>query len=276
MSRFMGRERIELKSPEEIVAMRKSGLVTAAALEAVQAQLVPGAQARDIDQVAADVIRQAGGEPNFLNYQGYPASICLSINDVVVHGIPGTQVLRPGDLVSVDCGAVLNGWHSDSAITRAVGSIGARAEVLLEVTRQALWDGIAAFAHATYVGEIGAAIEASVHAAEPSFAVLREFVGHGIGRAMHMEPEVPNFAGRQRGPRIRPGMVLAIEPMVVEGKPATSTDRDGWTVRTVDASLAAHWEHTVARTESGIWVLTAADGGEAELAARGISIAPLA
>ncbi|MDR0365221.1 MAG: type I methionyl aminopeptidase [Bifidobacteriaceae bacterium] len=276
MSRFMGRERIELKSPEEILAMRKSGLVTAAALEAVRAQLVPGAQARDIDQVAAEAIRQAGAEPNFLNYQGYPASICLSINDVVVHGIPGSQVLRPGDLVSIDCGAVLNGWHSDSAITQAVGPVGARAEVLMEVTRKALWDGIAAFAQATYVGEIGAAIEASVQAAEPSFAVLRDFVGHGIGRAMHMAPEVLNFASRQRGPKIRPGMVLAIEPMVVEGKPATSTDRDGWTVRTVDASLSAHWEHTVARTETGIWVLTAPDGGEAELAARGITIAPLA
>jgi methionyl aminopeptidase len=224
---------------------------------------------------AERVIRAAGAVPNFLGYEGYPASICWSVNDVVVHGIPRDQVLRPGDIVSVDCGAELDGWHSDAAITVVVGEAHARAEVLVEVTRRALWDGIAAFAKATHVGEVGAAVEASVRAAEPSFGVLREYVGHGIGTAMHMAPEVPNFRSRDRGPKIRPGLVLAIEPMVVEGKLPTSVDSDGWTVRTVDGRLAAHWEHTVARTDGGVWVLTAPDGGAAELAARGVDIAPL-
>jgi methionyl aminopeptidase len=241
----------------------------------VREALVVGARAADVDATAAAVIRSAGAAPNFLGYDGYPASVCFSVNDVVVHGIPDSQVLRPGDLVSIDCGAELDGWHSDSAITVAVGPVDARSEVLIEVTRQALWAGIAAFARASYVGEIGAAIEACVREAEPSLGILREYVGHGIGTAMHMEPEVVNFAARERGPRIRPGMVLAIEPMVVDGKIDTSVDTDGWTVRTVDGGRAAHWEHTVARTEGGIWVLTAEDGGAAELSTRGIQISPV-
>ncbi|MDR2373923.1 MAG: type I methionyl aminopeptidase [Bifidobacteriaceae bacterium] len=267
-------ERIEFKSPAQIRRMRASGLVTAAALAAVREAVVPGATGAAIDALAEASIRAAGAEPNFLGYEGYPASLCFSVNDVVVHGIPGPQAIRPGDVVSIDCGAVLDGWHSDAAITVGAGELDARSETLIEVTRQALWDGIAAFANATHVGAIGAAIEARVRAAEPSFGILREYVGHGIGSAMHMRPDVVNFAARERGPRVRPGMVLAIEPMVVERKIATSTDTDGWTVRTVDGGRAAHWEHTVARTEGGVWVLTEPDGGEAELAARGIQIAP--
>jgi methionyl aminopeptidase len=266
---------VEIKSADEIKRMRASGLVTAAALEAVRQSIAPGVRAGELDALAEKVIREAGAEPNFLGYQGYPASLCFSVNQVVVHGIPGDQVIHTGDVVSIDCGAVLEGWHSDAAITVGVGELNARSEVLIEVTRRALWDGIAAFATAQRVGEIGAAVEASVLGAEPSFGVLREYVGHGIGSAMHMEPSVPNYAARDLGPRVRPGMVLAIEPMVVEGKIATSQDSDGWTVRTVDGKPAAHWEHTVARTENGIWVLTAPDGGQAELAARGVEIAPL-
>jgi methionyl aminopeptidase len=269
-----GRQRIEIKTADQIRSMRRSGLVTAAALDAVKAALVAGARAQEVDAVAEQTIRDAGAEPNFLGYQGYPASICFSVNDVVVHGIPRDQVLRPGDVVSIDCGAELNGWHSDAAITVTIGEAHSRAEVLVEVTRRALWDGIAAFAGATYVGEIGAAIEQSIRLAEPSFGVLREYVGHGIGTAMHMAPDVKNFASRERGPKIRPGMVLAIEPMVVEGRTATSVDTDGWTVRTVDGRFAAHWEHSVARTDGGVWVLTAQDGGAAELASRGVSVAP--
>jgi methionyl aminopeptidase len=272
---LLRRERIELKTPNQIRKMRASGLITAAALAAVREALVPGAVAREVDAVAEAVIRAAGAIPNFLGYEGYPGSICFSVNDVVVHGIPEDQVLRPGDVVSIDCGAELNGWHSDAAITVGVGQVDPRSEVLIEATRAALWDGIAAFARAEHVGQIGRAIEASVRESEPSFGILREYVGHGIGTAMHMAPDVINFAGRERGPRIRPGLVLAIEPMVVEGSIATSVDADGWTVRTVDASRAAHWEHTVARTPDGIWVLTAPDGGKAELAARGVEIAPL-
>jgi methionyl aminopeptidase len=255
--------------------MRASGLVTAAALAAVRGALVPGAVASEIDALAESVIREGGAKPNFLGYEGYPGSICFSVNDVVVHGIPESQVLRPGDVVSIDCGAVLDGWHSDAAITVAIDEVDPRSEVLIEATRQALWDGIAAFARAQYVGEIGRAIGASIRAAEPSFGVLRDYTGHGIGTAMHMPPDVFNFAARERGPRVRPGLVLAIEPMVVEGGIETSVDSDNWTVRTVDASRAAHWEHTVARTPDGVWVLTAADGGAAELALRGVEIAPL-
>jgi methionyl aminopeptidase len=274
--RLAGYRRVELKTPAQVSAMRASGLVTAAALEKVKHLLVPGARAREIDAAAEQVIRAAGAAPNFLGYDGYPASICLSLNDVVVHGIPSDQVLRSGDIVSVDCGAVLDGWHSDAAITVVVGQTDARSEVLVEVTRQALWDGIAAFAKADRVGQIGEAIEASVEAAEPSFGIAREYTGHGIGSAMHMEPDVLNFASRYHGPKVRPGMVLAIEPIVVEGRIETSVDSDGWTVRTVDGKRAAHWEHTVARTAGGIWVLTAADGGADELAARGITPAPIA
>jgi methionyl aminopeptidase len=276
---LLRRERVELKTPDQIRSMRASGLVTASALSSVRSALVAGAVAGSVDALARSAIREAGAEPNFLGYDGYPASICLSINDVVVHGIPDAQVLRPGDVASVDCGCVLDGWHSDSAITVGVGAesgaVDPRSELLVQVTRTALWDGIAAFARASFVGEIGRAIEASVNGAEPSFGVLREYVGHGIGTSMHMAPEVVNFASRDRGPRVQPGMVLAIEPMVVEGSIATSTDTDGWTVRTVDGARAAHWEHTVARTEKGVWVLTEPDGGAAELSARGIDIAPL-
>jgi methionyl aminopeptidase len=271
---LLRRGRVELKTPAQIRAMRASGLVTASALAAARAALAPGARAASVDAAAEAAIRAAGAAPNFLGYDGYPASVCFSANDVVVHGIPGEQVARVGDIVSIDCGAVLDGWHSDAAVTLAVGEVDPRSEVLIEVTRAALWDGIAAFARAQHVGEIGAAIEASVRAAEPSFGILREYVGHGIGSAMHMAPDVVNFASRERGPRVRPGLVLAIEPMVVEGSTATSVDADGWTVRTVDAARAAHWEHTVARTEGGIWVLTEPDGGAAELALRGIDPAP--
>jgi len=267
--------RIELKSSGEIQAMRASGLVTAATLAALREAIQPGAKAKDIDALAESVIRQHGAVPSFLGYQGFPASICLSINDVVIHGIPLNQVIHAGDLVSIDCGAILEGWHSDAAITVLAGDEGtAQAGCLAEVTHLALWDGIAALAKAKGVWEVGAGIEQSVKTNEASFRVLPDYVGHGIGRAMHMEPEVPNVARRGRGPKIRPGLVVAIEPMVVAGRTDTVVEADGWTVRTVDGSLAAHWEHTVARTEGGVWVLTADDGGAAELQARGQAAAP--
>ncbi|MDR1824056.1 MAG: type I methionyl aminopeptidase [Bifidobacteriaceae bacterium] len=272
---MLRRERLEIKTPDQIRLMRASGLVTAAALAAVREAVVPGAVAGDIDHLAETVIRDHGAEPNFLGYAGYPASICLSINDVVVHGIPKRQVIHEGDIVSIDCGAVLHGWHSDAAITIPVGDVNARSDCLVEVTRVSLWDGIAAYARAQHLNEVGAAVEASVLAGEPSFGVLQDYIGHGIGTEMHMDPEVPNYAVRDRGPKVRPGLVVAIEPMVVEGRIATVTESDGWTVRTVDGRWAAHWEHTVARTDDGVWVLTAEDGGAGELAARGVTIAPL-
>ncbi|MCL2803039.1 MAG: type I methionyl aminopeptidase [Micrococcales bacterium] len=270
----MSRRRIELKTPGQIEAMRASGLVTAAALAALEAAVVPGAKAKYLDDLARDIIRQHGAEPSFLGYRGFPASICVSINEVVVHGIPEGQVIHEGDLVSVDCGAVLDGWHSDAAFTVVAGEGSAVAECLNQVARQALWDGLAAFAKAKHLGQVGAAIEQSVKASEPTFSVVEEYTGHGIGTAMHMEPEVPNVARRSRSPRVSPGLVVAIEPMVVAQAIATSLDSDGWTVRTVDGGLAAHWEHTVARTAAGIWVLTAPDGGASEMQARGVNVGP--
>jgi len=268
--------RIELKSPGQIQAMRASGLVTAATLTALREAVLPGTKASELDALADALIRQHGAVPSFLGYQGFPASICLSINDVVIHGIPANQVIHTGDLVSIDCGAILDGWHSDAAITVLAGEEGtAQAGCLLEVTHQALWDGIATLAKAKGVWEVGASIEQSVKTNEASFRILPDYLGHGIGQAMHMEPEVPNVARRGRGPKVRPGLVVAIEPMVVAGRTDTVVEADGWTVRTVDGSLAAHWEHTVARTEGGLWVLTADDGGAAELQARGLAAAPV-
>jgi methionyl aminopeptidase len=270
------RDQIQLKTTAQIQAMRASGLVTAKALAAVRAAIVPGAVAKDLDTLAEQVIRDHGARPNFLGYDGFPASICLSINDVVVHGIPGRQVIHPGDVVSVDCGAELDGWHSDAAFTVAVAEAPALASCLVDVTEQGLWDGIAAFGWAKHLGEVGAAVEAGVELAEPSFGILEDYVGHGIGTAMHMAPDVPNVALRGRGPKVQPGLVVAIEPMVVTGRIATVLESDGWTVRTVDGGLAAHWEHTVARTEGGIWVLTADDGGAAALRERGLTVSPAA
>jgi len=268
--------RIELKTPSQIQAMRASGLVTAATLTALRQAIQPGVKGNALDDLAESVIRHHGAVPSFLGYQGFPASICLSINDVVIHGIPADQVIHEGDLVSIDCGAILDGWHSDAAITVLAGQEGsAVAECLDTVTHLALWDGIAALAKARGLWEVGAGIEQSVKTNEASFQIVPDYLGHGIGQAMHMEPEVPNLARRGRGPKVRPGLVVAIEPMVVAGRTDTVVEADGWTVRTVDGSLAAHWEHTVACTEDGVWVLTADDGGAAELQARGLAVAPV-
>jgi methionyl aminopeptidase len=269
------RERIVLKSPDQIKAMRASGLVTAEALAQVKAAIRPGVTAKELDGLAEQVIRDNGGEPNFLGYNGYPASVCLSINDVVVHGIPGGQVIHEGDVVSVDCGTALRGWHSDAAFTVTVGEAAAVAECLNKVTEQALWAGIAAFGQAKRLFDVGQAIEGCVEQAEPSFGVLEDYLGHGIGRHMHMAPEVPNVAVRAKGPRIQPGMTVAIEPMVVAGGTDTVVEADGWTVRTVKGDPAAHWEHTVARTDTGVWVLTAPDGGQERLAELGAPFGPL-
>jgi methionyl aminopeptidase len=262
----MTRERIDAKTPEQILAMRRAGLVVAAALEAVRAAAAPGVSGLDLDRLAESVIREAGARPNFLGYEGYPASICLSVDDVVVHGIPGRETLRDGMVVSVDCGAELDGWHGDAAITFGIGAIDPAAETLIAETRKALWAGIAAMATGRWVRDIGAAVSESVHLGAPGLGVLEDYVGHGIGREMHTAPDVPNYPTRHRGPRLCQGAVLAIEPMVVEHSIATRVERDGWTVRTKDRGRAAHWEHTVARTDKGVWVLTAPDGGASDLA----------
>ncbi|MDR0504703.1 MAG: type I methionyl aminopeptidase, partial [Bifidobacteriaceae bacterium] len=246
---------LELKTPEQVAAMRRAGLVVAAALSQVQQAALPGVTGLQLDQIAEQVIRDHGAKPNFLGYNGYPASICLSPDDVIVHGIPNSQPLREGQIISVDCGAVLDGWHGDAAITFGIGEIDQAAEQLIEVTRQALWAGIRAMSPGNHVRDIGQAVETCVRQSAGHFGVIEDYTGHGIGRAMHMSPDVPNYATRTRGPKLRVGAVLAIEPMVVEQSIESLLEADGWTVRTADSGRAAHWEHTVALTEQGFSVL---------------------
>jgi methionyl aminopeptidase len=274
-----GRERIEYKTHEQVQAMRRAGVVVATALETVRDAVRPGMTTSDLDALAAAVIADAGATSSFLGYEGYPATVCVSVNDEVVHGIPGARELRAGDVVSVDCGAVVDGWHGDSATSFVLADADPADEALVEATRQAMWDGIAALARSERLGDVGVAIEDSVRAAGErdgvAYGIVEEYVGHGIGSAMHQPPDVPNYRTRDRGPRLRPGMCLAIEPMVTRGERFTQVCEDDWTVVTDDGSRAAHWEHSVAILDDGIWVLTAADGGAEELAARGVQVAPL-
>ena len=270
---------IEYKTAEQVRLMRRAGLVVAEALDAVRTCARPGITTAELDTVAAGVIDAAGAAPSFLGYHGYPATICVSVNDQVVHGIPGTLRLLDGDVVSVDCGAIVEGWHGDSAITFILGDADPADAALVEATRRAMWAGIAALATGRRVGDVGSAIEASVTKSAAAdgaeYGIADDYTGHGIGSAMHQMPDVVNFDARDRGPRLRRGMCLAVEPMVTRGTSEVTELDDGWTAVTADGSRAAHWEHTVAITPGGLWVLTAPDGGAAELAARGVACVPL-
>lgn len=259
---------VVLKSRVDMRAMARAGVVVESALVAAVAAAVEGAKTSDIDKAAADVIRRAGASSNFLGYFGYPATTCVSVNDEVVHGIPGPRVLRRGDLVSIDCGAVVDGWHGDAAVSFLVGEGAPEDVTLAEATRRALWAGIAALASAKRVSDASAAIEDVATAA--GLVPVDDFVGHGIGRAMHEEPDVPNRRERGSSPRLRPGMCLALEPMLARGGPAVRVLEDGWTAVTADGSHAAHWEHSIAIHDGGIWVLTASDGGAEALAPFGV------
>ena len=270
--------KLELKTEAQIRTMRRAALVTRAALAAARAASVPGATTAEVDAAAAAVIAEAGARSNFKGYHGFPAVACISVNEEIVHGIPGARVLEAGDLVSIDCGAIVDGYHGDSAFTLCVGGwehASAADRRLSDITEESMWAGIAAFARAKRVGEIGAAIEEFALAEAPDLGLLEDYTGHGIGTQMHMEPEVLNYRARNMGPKIRPGLCLAIEPMLVAGDIASRTLDDDWTVVTVDGARAAHWEHTVARHERGIWVLTAEDGGAERLAAYGVTPVPL-
>ena len=251
--------------------MRAAGLVVADALDAVRAALAPGVTTGELDRIAHEVIVGAGAIPSFLDYghPPYPATLCVSVNDEVVHGIPGEKVLGAGDVVSVDCGAILKGWHGDSAFTAVVPAGPdqpdprtpeqvAEDAALVQVTEDALWRGIAAIVAGDRLNAIGAAVEDTVG---DRFGLVEEYGGHGIGTEMHQEPHVLNYRTRDRGPRLRPGICLAVEPMLTLGDPATRTLADDWTVATVDGRRAAHWEHSVALLDDGLWVLTARDGG---------------
>lgn len=277
---MFGRPKLELKTPDQIRAMRESGLVVAATLAAVQEAAAPGITTAELNDVAAKTIAEAGGNPSFLNYgqPPYPGVICVSINHEIVHGLPGERVLLAGDLVSVDCGVNMNGWHGDSARSFIVApERGDSSEVesrqaLSEATYEALWSGIAALDSARILRDVSGAIEDSVD--ESRYGLVEEYTGHGIGSQLHMPPEVLNYRTSERGPKIKPGLCLAIEPMLTSGSAETEVAPDEWTVVTEDGSDAAHWEHTVAVTEAGLWVLTSPDGGKAELAERGVDVCP--
>jgi methionyl aminopeptidase len=277
---MFGRERIELKTPDQVLLMRQAGLVVARTLAATRSAARPGVTTADLDAVAAATIAEAGATPSFLGYEGYPATICVSVNDEVVHGIPSTRVLEPGDVVSIDCGAIVDGWHGDSALTVVLPEADPADVALRDVTERAMWDGIAALALGSGLADrlavVGDAVEQAVEDAGTPFGIVQDYVGHGIGSAMHQPPDVLNYRTRDHGPKLRPGMCLAIEPMITRGDAATEVLEDDWTVVTADGSRAAHWEHTVALLEGGLWVLTAEDGGAAELGRRGVQIAPLA
>jgi methionyl aminopeptidase len=242
------------KSAAQIALMRRAGSVVAEMHEACARAAVPGATTADLDAAAREVLDRRHARSNFLGYHGFPAVACISPNEVIVHGIPGARVLEAGDIVSIDCGAIIEGWHADAAITVPVGEVDAESQRLMDVTRAALESAIFATIEGNRLGDIGAAAEREVTAAR--FGVVREYVGHGIGTAMHEEPDVPNYGPPGRGMKLKAGHVLAIEPMVTAGKAGSLTLDDGWTVVTADGSRAAHFEHTVAITENGPEILT--------------------
>jgi methionyl aminopeptidase len=253
---------LPVKSPAQVRSMRAAGLVVAETLAVLREAVRPGVTPRDLDALAAREIDARGARPSFLGYHGYPATVCTSVNDVVVHGIPDDRPLADGDVISIDCGAVLDGWHGDAAITVGVGRLAEPVRALVQACEDALAAGIAVMTSAHRLSDIGAEVERTVRAAGP-YGILTDFTGHGIGTAMHEPPFVPNHRTRRRGPRLEPGVVLAIEPMITLGSPDVSVELDEWTVRTDDGSWAAHVEHTVAVTPDGPWVLTALDGGRA-------------
>jgi methionyl aminopeptidase len=245
---------IVCKSPAEIEKMRAANQLVAQVLEELAAMVGPGVSTADLDAAAESKVRAAGAEPAFKGYRGYPATLCASVNEQVVHGIPNRKQLKSGDIVSLDMGVKLNGYYGDSAVTVAVGTVSDEVKRLLRITRQALEAGIAQVKIGARISDIGHAIQAHVEA--HGFSVVREFVGHGIGASLHEEPQIANFGEPGRGPRLAEGMTLAIEPMVNMGKPAVKVLADGWTAVTKDGSLSAHFEHTVAVTKDGPDVLT--------------------
>jgi len=246
---------ITLKSPNEIELMRRAGKITAAARALAGEMVKPGVTTREIDRAVEQFIRKQGAVPSFLNYHGYPGSACISVNDEVIHGIPGSRVLKEGDIVSVDVGALIGGFHGDCAATFPCGKISDEAQRLIDVTRESFFRGIAFAKEGNRVFDISAAVQKYVE--DNGFTVVREFVGHGIGRQLHESPEVPNYGTAGRGPRLLRGMTLAIEPMVNAGTASIRQLSDGWTVKTLDGKLSAHYENTVLITDGEPEILTA-------------------
>jgi methionyl aminopeptidase len=248
---------VQVKTPEQLAAMWEAGQVVAGALRAAAAAVAPGVTTAELDDIAVAQIAAAGAVSSFLGYHGYPATICVSVNDEIVHGIPSTvRVLQAGDVVSIDCGASVRGWHADAALTVGVGPLSAKLTKLLGDCERALWCGLAAARPGARLSDISHAVETSARGAG-DYGIVEDYVGHGIGSEMHMDPAVPNYGGPGRGPVLAEGMALAIEPLLVLGDPDTRLLDDGWTVVSADGGWSAHFEHTVAITAAGPWVLTA-------------------
>ena len=279
---MFGRKTLEVKTLDQIRKMRLAGVVVGETLELVRGQACEGMSTGDLDKTAEEYIRSRGATPSFLGYHGFTGSLCVSINEEVVHGVPGSRILRNGDLVSIDCGAIVDGWHGDAAISLIVGGReagSARDLALTDATQASMWAGIVALAVGAPLYDVGAAVEDCIVDAAAAdgltYGIVEDYVGHGIGTEMHQDPQVPNYRVRDRGPVVRSGVTVAIEPMITLGSAETDVLEDEWTVVTQDGSRAAHWEHSVAVTDAGIWVLTALDGGKERLGALGATFAPL-
>lgn len=279
---FGRRNRLQGRTDEQLVLMREAGLLVGRTLELLAGEVRPGTTTLELDRLAEEFIRSNGGIPNFQLVPGYSHTLCTSVNDEVVHGIPGPRVLEAGDIVSIDCGAEVKGWNGDAAFTAVVGGREAgRPEdvALIDATEASLYAGIAAMQVGGRLYAVGDAVEASIEAAAERdgrvYGVIDEYVGHGIGTQMHMDPQIPNYAVRETGPKLVDGFTGAIEPMVTLGSTDTKVLADDWTVVTLDGTRAAHWEHSVAVREDGLWILTAVDGGKAALEAAGAAYAPL-
>lgn len=245
---------ITLKSPRDIEKMRRAGRITAAARQLAGKMVLPGVSTLEIDTAVRKFIESQGAVPSFLNYNGFPGSACISVNDEVIHGIPGPRVLQEGDIVSIDVGAYLDGFHGDCAETFPCGQVSTQAEKLIAVTRQSFWEGIKLARRGCRLYDVSYAIQS--HVEENGFSIVRDFVGHGIGAKLHEAPEVPNFGNPGHGPRLMPGMTLAVEPMVNEGTWEVKVLSDGWTVKTKDGSLSAHYENTILVTADEPEILT--------------------
>jgi methionyl aminopeptidase len=249
---------IIIKSEREVALMRQAGKIVGTVLDTLSRRVKPGMKTKELDIIAAEEVERLGAKPSFKGYRGFPANLCVSVNDEIVHGIPGERVLREGDIVSLDFGAIYNGFHGDGAVTVGVGEIDSKTQELVETTRGALEAGINAARPGARLGDISAAIQG--YAEGKGFAVVREYTGHGIGREMHEEPQIPNFGVAGTGPVLKKGMTIALEPMLNAGDWHTRLGSDQWTVRTADGSLSAHFEHTIAIAGGAAEVLTVREG----------------
>ncbi len=263
---------IEIKTPEQIGLMRRAGVLVGETLELLRDAVRPGVTTDELDALAEQHIRTGGGVPSFLGYHGFPKTICASVNEEIVHGIPGPRQLAAGDIISLDCGAIVEGWHGDAAITVAVGEVPDEVRELMRVTEESMWRGFAAARLGGRVSDISHAVESYIRS-QGDFGIVEEYGGHGIGTEMHQEPHVLNYGRPGRGPKLTKGLALAVEPMVTMGSPRTRLLPDNWTVVTADGTWAAHFEHTFTLTDRGPRVLTALDGGAGRLAELGVDAA---